>query len=275
MPAPAPLPGKVIGTDTRQPIAGAWVWPQDDPGRFTRADEQGAYRIEGNDLGIAAAGHLSEVVDGSMPWPEGGLPPVALDSPAALVGTVVDGEGKPAAGAEVTVFPASFSFHPVPQARLAPRIGRVSALGEVRIAGLGPGFGYHVVITGPGFAPAWLEAGRLKARENRFKAVVARAGRVLGRIEDGEGRPVAENHGRYLNEYTRASRTDADGNYRLEFPKPGLEIDSSSLGISRHGRAFVEPVLSARGDKVLEADGRSDHRLDEYPEPLAPTARSS
>jgi protocatechuate 3,4-dioxygenase beta subunit len=557
VPAPAPLPGRVIDTETRQPIAGAWVWPQDDPGRFVRTDGQGRYhiqaRIYGNDLGIAAAGHLSEVVDGSIPWPEGGLPPVALDPAVALIGTVVDGEGRPAAGAEVTVFPESFSFYPVPQERLAPRTGRVTALGEVRIAGLGPGSGYHVVVTGPGFAPVWLEEGRLQARENRFRAVVARAGRVSGRIEDSQGMPVAgaeveiepgfgmarpslsddpaeesvrftvtapdggfafadvppgwyemvvrrpgapaqslprfavregggdadlgplrleeaqvlpvslinpegrpvagaevwvggflgskrgpaatsgadggvsllvsrrrdlelvvcepgfvplrvelgrslpdetlvltlrpgaavsgrridadglplpgldlhaaligrprsaavygceerlweetdelgrfrieglepglytvdsgdrlalaageereiafppvqdsapaavlsgrltgsdglpvpgawvslgaiEDHGSYASEYARTSRTDADGNYRLEFPKLGLKIDSSSLGISRHGRTFVWSLMSAKGDKVLEADGRTDHRLAEFPEPLEPAA---
>jgi protocatechuate 3,4-dioxygenase beta subunit len=555
VPAPAPLPGKVIDTETRQPIADAWVWAQDDPGRFVRTDGQGGYSIQGNDLEIAAAGHLSEVVDDAIPWPEGGLPPIALDPAVALIGTVVDGEGRPAAGAEVTVFPGSGAFYPVPQEERASRIGRVSALGEVRIAGLRPGSGYHVVVTGPGFAPVWLEEGRLKARENRFKAVVARAGRVSGRIEDSEGRPVAEtdveiapgygtagpppyrdparesvrftvtaadggfafadvppgwydlvvrrpgaaaqrlprfevgkggadvdlgplrlehtevlpvrlidpkgrpvagaevwvwvggllgsmrgptatsgadggfsllassrqdlelvvcgpdfvplgvelgrslpdetlvltlrpgaavsgrrlgadglplagesmhanplgkpsgfvvydcdehgwgetdeagrfritglepgvytigydrrvalaageerevilpapkpsppgavlsgrvtgsdgqpvpgawvslgaveDHGRYASTYMRASRTDADGNYRLEFPKLGLKIDSSSLGIVRHGRTFVWSIMSAKGDRVLEADARFDHRLDKYPEPLEAVA---
>jgi hypothetical protein len=196
VPAPAgPLPGRVIDTATRQPIAGAWVWPVDDPGRFVRTDEQGGYRIAvpaSVGLEIAAAGHLPEIVNESIPWPPGSFPPIALDSEVVLAGTVVDGEGRPAAGAEVAVFLNEDSWFPSSLTRRAARVGRVSALGEVRVAGLRSGSVVQVVATGPGFAPAWLAKVWLKARENRFKLVLARGSRVSGRIVDGQGKPVAD-----------------------------------------------------------------------------------
>ncbi|HEX5719779.1 MAG TPA: carboxypeptidase-like regulatory domain-containing protein, partial [Thermoanaerobaculia bacterium] len=115
--AAGPLPGRVIDTATRQPIAGAWVWSADDPGRFVRTDEQGTYRMQPSfSLWIAAAGHLPEIVDESTPRPPGSLPPIALDLEVAegapeaesvrgrmLTGRIEDRQGRPAADAEVVI----------------------------------------------------------------------------------------------------------------------------------------------------------------------------
>ena len=193
VPGPAVLPGRVIDTAARQPVAGAWVWVRDDPGRFVRTDDQGGYRIHAAaDLEITAAGHLPEIVDDEIPRPEGALPPVALEPEVVLVATVLDGEGKPAAGAEVSVFVKEETWFPNTSNPLAPRAGRVSAEGEVRIAGLRPGCRFDLVASGPGYAPAWLEEGWLKARVNRVRIALDRGSRVSGRLEDAQGRPVAD-----------------------------------------------------------------------------------
>ena len=196
-PASRLLPGRVIDAAARQPVSGAWVWPRNDPGRFARTDAQGAYRMEiaglrKAELEVAAAGLLPEVVDESIPWPEGGLPTVALDPEAFLEATVEDAEGQPAAGAEVAVLPRDESWFSFSLVSRAPRVGRVSAQGKVRIAGLRSGSPVEILIAGSGFAPAWLRGGLLKARENRLGVVLSRGGRVRGRIEDGQGRPVPE-----------------------------------------------------------------------------------
>jgi protocatechuate 3,4-dioxygenase beta subunit len=117
VPAAAPLPGRVIDSAARLPVAGAWVWPADDPGRFVRTDEQGGYRMQpSSSLRIAAAGHLSEILDESTPRPPGALPPTALDPKAEegrpeakavrgrmLTGRIEDRQGRPAADAEVVI----------------------------------------------------------------------------------------------------------------------------------------------------------------------------
>ena len=360
VPAPAPLPGRVIDTSTRQPIAGGWVWPADDPGRFVRTDEQGGYRIQpSSSLRLAAAGHIPEILDESIPRQPGSLPPVALDPGQAsmpeqeeeaagrhslpldgeevLTARVVDPEGRPVARAEVwagmeelpvavTGPDGSFTLRSsrwkplhltvcgpgfIPLGLFLPRFfpeetlvatvqpgatltGRVTGADGLPVSGsyvnaelfgdpskLPPheceGRGWNETDEAGRFRITGLEPGLysvdyrermvLAAGESREIAIQEREERKMGaalsgRLLDAEGLPVS---GAVVtlrdSEYIRgaSSRTDADGNYRLTFEKPGLKIDKSSLGVTRHGQTLVLAGWSSwEGPEVLEREGRYD-----------------
>jgi uncharacterized GH25 family protein len=254
VPRPNPVAARVLDAESRQPVAGGWVWEAGDPGGFRRSDEQGIYRLDATlvpplRLRAAAPGHAlaARTIRVSET-----LAPLELEPAVSLVGTVVDETGAPAAGAEVRAI-ANQILTPVE----AGRQGRVSARGEVRISGLPPSFPCELLATGAGWAPVQVRIERLGARENRFRLTLRRGRTVSGTIVDAPGSPVAAADVRLVSlgappaafvdaqgreEIERRTETDARGRFAwVDVPAGRYElfVDRPGFAPRRHGAITV------------------------------------
>lgn len=178
----------------------------------------------------------------------------------SLIGTVMDEEGRPAAGVEVRAIVDSVYL---PEE--AGRQGRISAQGEVRIDGLRLGVKYDLVVTGPGFSPLFLKLQPLDAKESSFRLTVRRARSVAGQIVDGQGRPAADAEVMLIpadgedqwaddesarEELDRRAPTDRDGRFLLaEVPAGWYELLIRRPGFASTRRGGIE---------VLEGGGLAD-----------------
>lgn len=102
-------------------------------------------------------------------------------------GRVVDGDGNPVPGAELSGWCGAY----VRDKNAPHRTARADSLGRFRIEGLGPDF--HLLGTADGFASRQGFRGRLAAGEtvSGLELVLDRAAYVEGRVVDLEGRPIA------------------------------------------------------------------------------------
>ncbi|HEY0783333.1 MAG TPA: carboxypeptidase-like regulatory domain-containing protein [Thermoanaerobaculia bacterium] len=269
LPRPALRSGKVLD-DGRQPVAGAWVWPQGEPGLAVRSDARGVYRLEQSTLqdGLAAgaAGFLPVLIPlPSLPCVHlqpatCDLPSLFLPTAAAIAGTVVDEQGSPVGGATASI---TLLKHIAVGGQ--PRPAWTSAAGELRLGGLVPGMPYEVTVRHPGFAPAIASA--VRPPVSSLHLVLRQGATATGVVVDEAGLPavgtVVE-----LCLYGQGSvgRTAVaeDGSFslprlppggaelRLEHPgaatlhRPGIEIpDGGTLDLGRL-LAPAGPTLSGR-----------------------------
>jgi hypothetical protein len=108
---PRTVKGQVVDRQTRQPIAGAWVWADGLPSCSVRTGADGRYSatlpgFEEPRLRAAAAGHRPEAIAlGSAPT----APLLALTAieTRTATGRVVDLKDRPISGAEVLLMPSS------------------------------------------------------------------------------------------------------------------------------------------------------------------------
>lgn len=200
IPAPAPLPGRVIDASTRQPLADAWVWPQDDPARFVRTGADGGYRlprVPDSGLGAAAVRFLAETAGTDVPWPADRLPTLALDpAPRIAPTTTVDQGG----GGSVAGRIASPDGSPVVDGEVEIRSGQLKlgpsglgAEGRFAFADVPPGW-YEILVRRPGALAQRLP--RFQVRESggetELGTLVLRPEDLLtGRVETFGGQPVA------------------------------------------------------------------------------------
>ena len=196
LPAGEALSGRVVSAADGKPVAGAVVWAA-DPGAFQRTGADGGYKLTaaaGDDLGVEAlaAGYFRATARRSVKAGERRAPTVPLEPSFAASGVVVDEQGKPVPGVEV-----SARVQPGNRIRSAARwssggTARTSAAGKFRLSNLAAGLAHHLQLRKPGFAPlredlAPMEAGR-KAQELRF---VLRRGRTgFGRVVSQAEQPV-------------------------------------------------------------------------------------
>jgi Carboxypeptidase regulatory-like domain len=125
---------------------------------------------------LAAALHLATALPGAV----GGAGALAATAPA-LAGIVVDEAGAPVAGAEVRF--ASLEW------QIAIRTG---PSGRFRIDGPPPGRLYRLLVRGEGYAPLATQ-GQIRlprAATPGLRLVLTRGRTVIGRLVDGDGRPV-------------------------------------------------------------------------------------
>lgn len=190
------LAGQVIDQTTRRPLPGALVWPVGDPGLGVTSDEAGRFRLRGiaagSEVELAAAAldyaQISLVVPLTGTAPR--QPPVLALTPApALRGTVVDGNGRPLAGAEVSL--SRRDEADAWEARHDAHRARSAAAGTFRVPGLASGGSYDVLVTFPGHAPVLLPVTIPKTGSPLALDVVLSRGRTAyGAVQDGGGRPV-------------------------------------------------------------------------------------
>lgn len=107
--APRTAQGRIVDRATKQPIAGAWVWPEGLPSCSARTDRDGRYSLALPGFGeprvrAAAAAHRPE--SAALGTGDILLAPVEVRTAS---GRVVDLQGKPIPGAEVFLIPSSSS----------------------------------------------------------------------------------------------------------------------------------------------------------------------
>ena len=184
LPNPVLRSGRVLD-DHRRPLAGAWVWPPEDPGAAVRSDARGVYQLEesaaaGDVQGAAAGYFLAGTETGTA---GSALPTLRFEPAPPVTGTVVDEQGHPVAGALVRILPVSYD-----KDREWPRVW-TRATGDFRFGGqiaLGVG---QIAVRQPGFAPASLSPVPLPS--SGLRIVLRRGTTATGRVVDEAGRPAA------------------------------------------------------------------------------------
>jgi hypothetical protein len=234
---PRHLAGRVIDAASQRPVAGAVVWsgwPLEAPA--VRANAEGLFQLEVPAwtevwLETAAAGYLPGERQHVKRAATG---PVALRlRPAAtLSGVVVDGAGKPIAGAQV----ATTFFRKGSQETLS---ARSRANGGFRLTGLTPGGAYELTAKRQGFACATAKARTASPGQPSppVRIVMGDGQTAFGRVVDEAGRPVTgaevalvSGAADGLSGWERLTATsDAEGRFEFHHLSPGL----ASLG-ARH-----------------------------------------
>lgn len=193
---PRRLAGRVLEEGTRAPVAGAFVWPADDPGAAVTTDTEGRYLVpapeaSGGRLSAASPSHLTgeapgrhyqgEQAAGTLSGPTFSLRPTAI-----LAGTVRDVEGRPVADAEVRLQPDTAG-----SSRQWPRTA-TDERGGFRLRAR-PGLPWRVTAVREGFAPGTVAVPPLAPRAARsgLEIVLTRGAVASGRVIDAEERPVA------------------------------------------------------------------------------------
>ncbi len=199
---PDRLSGQVVDRLDRRPLAGALLWPRQDPAGWVRADARGGYALapfaafagapsSRTALAAAAPGHLPAEL--TVPPPGRGeralrVPTFALEPAVAAEGTVVDAAGKPLAGAYVSAAAAAFDATLARTVRI-----RTGPDGHFALRPLAPAVPHTLMATLRGFVPAQLTLAEQKplAVRTGLRLVLKRGTTLSGRVVDGTGQPVA------------------------------------------------------------------------------------
>jgi protocatechuate 3,4-dioxygenase beta subunit len=250
--APERHGGRVIDGETRDPLAGAFVWFDDDPAGFARTDAKGTYALARRGrpplLRAAAVGHL----------PSTSGPVFALQPTATLAGSVVDDEGRAVAGADVRIdqdapeVPIRFGVRP--EGLAAHTASRAN--GAFRIDVL-PRRAYMLHVARTGYAPASLVVEKLApaATKSGLRIVLSRGRSANGRVvEKKTSAPVAGAELRLMSSSRAAvprwarggddaaeeaaftAVSSSDGSYRFEHLPPGkfdLSVTASGYAPQR------------------------------------------
>ncbi len=262
--APARHSGRVIDGETRDPLAGAFVWFDDDPAGFARTDAKGTYALARRGhpplLRAAAVGHL----------PSANGPVFALQPTATLAGSVVDDEGRAVAGADLRIdqdapeVPIRFGVRP--EGLAAHTTSRAS--GAFRIDVL-PRRAYMLHVARTGYAPASLVVEKLApaATKSGLRIVLSRGQSAAGRVVEKEtSEPIVGAELRLMPSsraavprWARGGGDDAegaafiaisnpDGSYRFEHLPPGkfeLSVTASGYAPQRVPGLEVSAVQGA------------------------------
>jgi hypothetical protein len=182
---PIELEATVIDAKSRNPIAGAFVWPGSDEGRFVRTTADGRYRlrevgVRNLYIGAGAAGYQAtwERIEPSQDPLI--APTIALSPTATLSGRVVDANGAGVGSAEVRATRPNYWRHPMVSARED---------GSFRFGDLELGEIYEIVARAPGFASSKKS---LKLTAGSMVELVLQRGRSLvGTVVDESRAPIA------------------------------------------------------------------------------------
>lgn len=263
------LVGRVVSRPSAAMLAGAWVWPLDDPSRAVVTSEDGWFVFSvpsesGWGLGFAARGHRGTTRD----WPaeaEGGGSFVYLQTQFTLVGTVEDWRGRPVAGAEIRVYPAGRSWPDYLDWRNQGYSGaRSGPDGRFTVYGLDPQYELTAVAVHPEHPPAAVEIdkpGSFRATPGHpvpIRLTLPRGGRVRGTVVDDAGRPLAG------AEITLASQELQGGSPYLEPVMPG-----AITAVAEANGAFrITGVPAGPAALAIEAPGRATRVIADLDVPM-------
>lgn len=264
--------GKTLVDESRKPIAGAWVWLEESPARFSRTDPRGSYALALPGARTAQVPRVHAAAAGFLPALPAALddgaakraPTLLLRPAAALQGTVVDSRGGPVAEAQIEAeLAADFPGHPSAQASS-------DAQGRFRLE-VTPD-GYRVRISHPHWVPQTLRVGPVAETAARppLRIVLQAGGRARGKIQDPEGRPVpgaeviltaSTERKAWRRSFHRdldrlnypsavAATTDRDGRFQLEhIPREAFDLWVNQAGFS---------PLMVRGQALSDPTGTTD-----------------
>ncbi|MBL8900910.1 MAG: carboxypeptidase regulatory-like domain-containing protein [Planctomycetes bacterium] len=202
---------------------------------------------------------------------------LVLHPPSSLSGVCIDeATGKPVAGALLTPL-LSFEGSEI---ALEARAATSDAQGNYRLTGLSGGF-LRIHARAPGYATRLLEMMGLSGGEARegYRVRLRAAPPLEGRVEDGNGRPLAGIAVRYeprpspaLDLERETARSDAEGRFRFLSPDPergywlGVE-DRRFLPVTHQSASYdasVQRLVLAAGARlriVLEGGDGSEPSL--------------
>ena len=201
------------------------------------------------ELVISADGYAdSEVIPFSIPAPDEAHECVLFPDAAAR-GLVLDSDGRPVAGAEVTI---SLDMQDLISGATNPPTATTDAVGAFLLDGINPG-PVALVASAQGYARSEpftfdLEPG---AMEEDVVLVLPSGGTILGQVVDEEGNPrpdrmiVAQKPPDYTGQ--RMDRTDQDGRFVLEHLEPGrwqITAMKNMLGSDEPGADSEEGMAS-------------------------------
>ena len=196
-PPAVPVGGKVTDSGTGRALPDAVLWLDTDPALAVRTDREGRYSVTGPTKGrlqleVRAAGYLPRRLTlFAKDLASGRAPTVALERAASVRGSVLGPQGKPLAGASVTVVHAQ-ALGPRTFSPLDPVADRAAtgAGGSFELRQLRAGEEYELRVAMPGFFP---EARSLVTSRDAapIKIQLQPACAVRGILRNPEGQPVA------------------------------------------------------------------------------------
>ena len=199
---PEPLPrltGRAMDAESREPVAGAFVWLDGSPALFVRTDARGSYTVtapapgEQGVLRAVSPEHMPalETVQASPGAPPAG-PAFALVPSAVVDGAVVDAEDRPVSGAQVQVLPQPDGRPSMARLAEAARPVRTDARGLFRFR-VASRMLHEIRAEHEGFAPASVKIPELEPRKARrdVRIVLERGRTAFGRVVDTRDQPVA------------------------------------------------------------------------------------
>lgn len=192
LPPLIPLAGRAVDWTAGSPVAGALVWPLEDPAAFMRTDASGAFRLAWTAktwtwLRVEGEGFFPAQDSFFLDVKSPAAPSLVLYPSSSLAGATVDEHGRPVAGAEVRAFSSEEG-----RLREVARV-RSSEEGRFRMSGLGHGGSYELLAAAPGLAPSResVTLGQGAKERSGLRLVLGPGRSVRGRVVDPSGQPVA------------------------------------------------------------------------------------
>jgi carboxypeptidase family protein len=237
------LVGRVIDAQTRRPVPDAVVWDTRAKAAFASTDAAGAFTLAGElgrllAISAAAPGYLpSEAYEVSLLDDGRPGPSLVLAPGAAVEGSVVDGDGREVAGADVTLAerraPGGMIRIGIGGPRSLPR-ARTDAKGKFRISSIDPEKSWELHARASGFAEGTQPLSALEPY--RTKAGV--------RVALSRGRGIA------------GSVTDKD-----EAVLPGAIVRATKAAPAEGGRMIRMIGPGSPDEKPIEATTGDDGRF--------------
>ncbi len=230
----ATIKGRVVDASTREPVARAVVQGR----RPVTTGEDGRFELElpargRHSLRTRARGYLEDQVE--VVADVTGPVTVALVAASSLEGRVVDGDGLPVAGAEVSILPGEGASEDDrilraltrgTRARLGDR-GLTRADGSFRVTRIRPGSNYDIEVRAQGFATASRELPDLRPRVPVTGVTIEldRGFGASGVVVDAGGRPVSG-----AEVVFRPAASGADDPFQVVLQAPAATVVSSGDG---------------------------------------------
>ncbi len=276
VPAPrggAAILGLVTDAESGEPIPRAVVRVRGSSARAA-AGEDGAYRLEGLPAGehylvAAAEGHAEEHARAHLEEEEEFLQDFILEAAVELLVTVVDGQGGPLPGVEVTpAQPNGDYFRGEGTTRLSDREGKAV------LTGIGRERRQQVNARKEGYREVWTRDYRIDPDLDRAELTIVMERRpegeavVVGKVTGPGGAPLRGIHVQWIHSHGEHKgrvvvETARDGSYRLEFPRPGdwCAVSAFGEGFAPSIREGVRPG-NAGEPAVVDFTLLAGHRLE-------------
>ena len=196
--APRRIPGRVVDTASGLPLAGAAIWVQSAPGDSAYSEPSGAFELTtrpasmGTRLLVTAAGYLSERTDvAASETLNTAKVKIGLTPAASIAGVVTDSSGQPVAGAKIWAEPRGTGVSRFSSAESGPAYAAPD--GSFVVEGALYRQIYRLTAEAPGYARALLDVPPVEPGSviEPVHLTLSRGRRVVGRVVDTEGNPVA------------------------------------------------------------------------------------